>query len=415
MAPGAALVSAPFGGSTCTFTLPIAPGAQPLDAGACLERTEWRVLNRVATFNRSGDLQTVDPLVTALEGLGLLSKQRIVIDDQAYDVDFVSGNRRVIIEVKRTGGGLRDVHAAALRVAMHARTLGAERGIVLLCASRVSAAGLREEWHKLLKVFAPDLASRLGLVAILDDNVVIEPDDPLLRDIAEAAANAGGRSAPTLRGNRSFEVMRVLLSRWLLHRGRIAVGELQRQTGLSHPSVSKALVALGPAVERRRDRSVALRAFPSEAWAQLVALAPKVRQTSAFVDESGRGGDPQRLLDRLRRAPPPGVAVAGVVAARHWHSGLDLEGIPRLDLSVHAPDGGMDTAFVARLDPALVLAPPGTPPLLVLHAVPRAESLFTPGDATLPWADPVEALLDLYELRLIEQADELVRALRRTP
>lgn len=372
-------------------------------------------MNRVATFDRSGYLQTVDPLVRALEGLGLFSEQRLVVDDHAYEVDFASGDRRVIVEVKRTGGGLRDVHAAALQVAMYASALGAERGIVLLCGSRVSAAGLRDEWQKLLKVLAPDVASRLGLVAILDGDVLVEPDDPLLRDIAEAAANTGGPSAPTLRGNRSFEVMRVLLSRWLLHRGCIAVGELQRQTGLSHPSVSKALAALGPAVQRRRDRSVALCAFPGEAWAQLVALAPKVRQTSAFVDESGRGGDPQRLLDRVRRTSPPGVAVAGVVAARHWHSGLDLEGLPRLDLSVHAPNGGMDTAFVARLDPALVPAPPGTPPLLVLHAVPRAESLFVVGDGGPAWADPVEALLDLYELRLIEQADDLVRALRRTP
>ncbi len=376
---------------------------------------EWRVSNRVATFDRSGYFQTVDPLVTALEGLGLHSEQRIVVDDHEYQVDFVTSDRRVVLEVKRTGGGLRDVHAAALQVAMYASALGAERGIVLLCGSRVSAAGLRDEWQKLLRVLAPDVASRLGLVAILEEDVVIEPDEPLSRDIAEAAADAGGRTAPKLRGNRSFEVMRVLLSRWLLHRGRIAVGELQSQTGLSHPSVSKALAALGPAVERRRDRSVALRAFPSEAWAQLVALAPKVRQTAAFVDESGRGGDPQRLLDRVRRTPPPGVAVAGVVAARHWHTGLDLEGLPRLDLSVHAPEGGMDTAFVAKLDPALVPAPPGTPPLLVLHAVPRAESLFVPLASGPPWADPVEALLDLYELRLIEQADDLVRALRRTP
>lgn len=357
----------------------------------------------------------MDPLVTALAGLGLLPEQRILVDDHEYRVDFVSADRRVILEVKRTGGGLRDVHAAALQVSMSASALGAERGIVLLCGSRVSAAGLRDEWQKLLKVFAPEVASRLGLVAILDEDVVIEPDERLLREIAEVAASVGGRNAPTLRGNRSFEVMRVLLSRWLLHRGRIAVGELQRETGLSHPSVSKAIAALGPAVERRRDRSVALRTFPSEAWAQLVALARKVRQTTAFVDESGRGGDPQRLLDRLRRAPPSGVAVAGVVAARHWHSGLDLEGLPRLDLSVHAPDGGMDTAFVARLDPALAPAPPGTPPLLVLHAVPRAESLFVAGDGGPPWADPVEALLDLHELRLIEQADDFVRALRRTP
>lgn len=368
----------------------------------------------MATFDRSCYFHIVDPLATALKALGLYSGQPIVIDGHEFDVDFVSGDRRVVIQVKRTGGGLRDVHAAALVAAMHARALGAERAIVLLCGSRVSAAGLRDDWQRLREVFAPDVARRLGLVAILEEDVVIEPDEPLLRDIANAAASVGGSGLPTHRGNRAFEVMRVLLSRWLLHLGRITVGELQRQTGLSHPTVSKALAALGPEVERRRDRSVALRAFPSETWAQLVALAPKVRQTAAFVDESGRGGAPLRLLDRLRRAPPSGVAVAGVVAARHWHPGLDLEGLPRLDLSVHAADAGMDTRFVARLDPALVPAPPGTPPLLVLHAVQRADSLFVPVDAGLPWADPVEVLLDMYELRLIEQADALVRALRST-
>ena len=30
----------------------------------------------------------------------------------------------------------------------------------------------------------------------------------------------------------------------------------------------------------------------------------------------------------------------------------------------------------------------------------------------MPIADPVEALLDLHELRLVEQADDLVRAMR---
>lgn len=94
----------------------------------------------------------------------------------------------------------------------------------------MSAAGLGEEWARLLTVLAPDVADRLRLVVVLEEDVVVIPDELWLRDLAD----------------RSFEVMRVLLSRWLLHRGRIAVGELQRQTGLSHPSVSKGVAALGP-------------------------------------------------------------------------------------------------------------------------------------------------------------------------
>jgi len=126
-----------------------------------------------------------------------------------------------------------------------------------------------------------------------------------------------------------------------------------------------------------------------------VSAKSAIRQTEAFVDESGRGGAPQRLLDRLARLHPVGVAVGGVVAARHWHPALDLHGLPRLDVTVHAPEGRMDTGFVERLDPALVPAPAGAPPLLVLHALPRAESLFTvDSEGGLPITDPVEALLD---------------------
>lgn len=349
----------------------------------------------------------MDPLADALASAGFLPA--------AGPVGQFAGADGAIVEVKDAQSGVRDLRAAVAELALRTRDTSAPRAVLLIRGARMSAAGLREEWARLLTVLVPDVADRLRLVAVLEEDVVVVPDEVWMRELADRVTGAARPQARSARVDRSFEVMRVLLSRWLLHRGRIAVGELQRQTGLSHPSVSKGLAALGPALDRHRDRSVALRAFPREAWSQLVALAPRVRQTAAFVDESGRGGDPQRLLERLRRAPPPGVAVAGVLAARQWHPAFDLEGLPRLDLSVHAPDGGMDTAFVALLDPALVPAPPGTPPLLVLHAVPRAETLFVPHDGGLPWADPVEALLDLYELRLIEQADDLVRALRRTP
>lgn len=350
----------------------------------------------------------MDPLAAALSSFGLLPSPG------GPGGDFTSADG-TIMDVKDGQSGVRDLRAAVADLALRARDASAPRAVLLVRGARMSAAGLRQEWARLLTVLAQDVADRLRLVAVLDEDVVVLPEEPWLRDLADRVTDAGRPQARAARVDRSFEVMRVLLSRWLLHRGRIAVGELQRQSGLSHPSVSKGLAVLGPALDRHRDRSVALRAFPREAWSQLVALAPKVRQTAAFFDESGRGGDPRLFLARLRRAPPPGVAVAGVLAARHWHPGLDLDGLPRLDLSVHTPDGGMDTAFVSRLDPALVPAPSGTPPLLVLHAVPRTNSLFVPDDGGLPWADPVEALLDLYELRLIEQADDLVRALRRTP
>lgn len=328
--------------------------------------------------------------------------------------DYSTGDRRLFVYVAESHGGTRDLRASVVQLALHAHAHPDARGVLLVQRTRMSGAGLRAEWNRLLAVLEQDLAARLGLVALLDDSAVVVPDEPTLRGIADAAAKVrtGSKRA---RVDRSFEVMRVLMARWLLRRGRIAIGELGRQAGLSHPSVSKALASLGDSVERKPDRSAILRALPHEQWARLLALAPSVRQTTAFVASWGHAADPRQLLERLADLRPAGIAVGGVVAARHWHPGLDLDGLPRLDISVHAQGGQMDARFVEELDPVLVPAPAGASPLLVLHAVPRAESLFTSaGEGGLPIADPVEVLLDLHELRLVEQAEALVRALRGT-
>jgi hypothetical protein len=328
--------------------------------------------------------------------------------------DFVDAEGGLVVEAKDSQGGARDLRAGVAQLALQAREHPDARCVLLVVRTRMSAGGVRAEWERLQAVLAPEIAARLGIVVVLDEDAVVIPDDPVLRRVAERAATVGTQPKRA-RVDRSYEVMRVLMARWLLKRGRIAIGELGRQAGLSHPSVSEALAALGDAVERTPDRSTILRLLPREQWAQLLALAPTIRQTKAFVDESGRGGDPQRLLDRLARLRTAGVAVGGVVAARHWHPALDLHGLPRLDVTVHAPEGRMDTSFVERLDPALVPAPAGAPPLLVLHALPRAESLFTEdSEGGLPIADPVEVLLDLHELRLVEQSDALLRHMRRS-
>jgi hypothetical protein len=51
--------------------------------------------------------------------------------------------------------------------------------------------------------------------------------------------------------------------------------------------------------------------------------------------------------------------------------------------------------------------------IVVLHLVQRADPLFEPDPkGGLPYADPVETLLDLHELRLANQADQMIERLR---
>lgn len=133
--------------------------------------------------------------------------------------------------------------------------------------------------------------------------------------------------------------------------------------------------------------------------------------TLRFADVSDQRSDPTRLLRRLTQAAPAGIAVGGVAGARHHHPNLDLAGLPRLDLSVHAPGREADIGFVRRLDPALTqVTDPAAPAVVILHFVRHHEALFVPGPSGQPWADPLECLFDLHEAGLQAQAAELLEA-----
>jgi hypothetical protein len=77
--------------------------------------------------------------------------------------------------------------------------------------------------------------------------------------------------------------------------------------------------------------------------------------------------------------------------------------------------GGLNLDFVRNLDPALQesSADDGVP-VLVVHPLGRPAALFAPNpDGGLPIADPVETLLDLSEMRLVEQASALITRMER--
>ena len=117
------------------------------------------------------------------------------------------------------------------------------------------------------------------------------------------------------------------------------------------------------------------------------------------------------LLRRLEKIKPPRLALGGVVAARHYGPNFDLNGLPRLDVSLHAPAG---LAWVSKVDPALspILTNVGEP-VLVVHPLHRPKPDFVKTSRhKLPLADAVETLLDLYEMGFNQQADDLVKVLR---
>jgi len=229
-------------------------------------------------------------------------------------------------------------------------------------------------------------------------------------------ANLSGRPIHRASGQRYFEIVKVLLVRWLRREGPIALGELARQVGCTYPTIREAIKRLDNLhyVRHQSNRSVELTRFPHTAWSEMVALSSKIRRSIRFVDTSGDNADPQRLLRELASLRDPRIAVGGVEAARFWQPEFDLHGTPRIDVVLHVAGDEVDLSFVGRLDPAFKQSDQlDQSPVLVIHLLWRSQPLLeTDSRFDLPIADPVETALDLLEVGLTEQAGQMLAHLR---
>lgn len=341
-------------------------------------------------------------------------------------IDLISTDGNWGVEIASNLSGSRELSAHILDLGRWLARNPKKRALLVLMEPRMSQMRLAEEWDSMKDVLHESIIKRMAIVT--PEGRLPQEESPAWLEILKGTlVEARNRKthvlAPLLPAlsRKSFEVIKLLLYRWLRHLEPVHVLELARQTGCSYPTVSKALARLNSQRElsRTTDRRVHLPDFPRRTWGEAVAQLRPPRETVSFLDASGRPPEPFVLLKRLHHLGQRQVAVGGVEAARHWDPHFDLHGLPRLDLLVHAPDEGQyDLRFVQRLDPALRQVPAGDPRtqqeiVLAVHRLSRKESLFDNNpDGTAPWADPVETLLDLHELGLDTQAQELIERLR---
>ena len=209
----------------------------------------------------------------------------------------------------------------------------------------------------------------------------------------DPANHHGGRGKRTHRDR-----LAPLTSRWLAE-----------AAGCSYPTIASALEKLEKYLTRQTDRRVELKAFPKDEWSRLVANADKVRQTLRFADHSGQPRSIESLVSRLERVRTDDIAIAGVLGARRRYLALDLIGTPRLDLTIHCRTRKLDLSFLRQLDPALKPARSDEPARLVIHTLRYPHIFFEKAPDGSVWADPVECLLDLHEMRLESQAKEFLQ------
>lgn len=297
------------------------------------------------------------------------------------------------------------------------------RGTLLLVDPGITDGRLAEEWLTAERIYRPELLERLALVAARKGVLRGWPKDPDAAARSLLAPHMPRGSTPAVpalpRADFGALVLQLLVHQWLQDLGPVTTDWLQKQAGCSYPTVAAALKELGAVLQRHHDRRVELRRFPRDEWAALLASAERVRGTVRYADGSGQPRSAESLLKRLKKLGRTDVAVGGAIGARRHHPGLDLAGTPRLDLTLHCPRRAADLSFVESLDPALQRTEDrAAPASLVIHLLRRRVPLFVPYPNGVPWADPVECLLDLHEAHLEPQAEAFVAHLsarRRAP
>lgn len=336
---------------------------------------------------------------------------------RASGADLVSADGREIIEVKVRTPSRRDLISSATQLAMECqRSSAVENAYLVLWNPGLNQTTISEIWNDLGSLFTTDVAARLRLVCVWPDHELLIPDDGSMRQFARAiqlAAESGGGPVP--KANRGYEVLKILTRRYFLNEGPIRIKQLQSETGLSHPTVKRDLDRLGKYIERSSNRSVRLKSFPADQWRQLRALGPKIRNTAYYADATGQPVDLPWLAKRVRGLKQEHIAFGGVIAAKEWQADFDLDGTPRIDLCVHAPDGRRDLSFMRDIDPALETTDDETRAAVAVHSLVRRESHFRHHPELSRIADPVETLLDLYELRLDSQADAFLKHWKHHP
>ena len=344
--------------------------------------------------------------------------------------DQLSDDGRVALKFKLSRiMGARDLHASIVELAL---AVEEDPAVELAClvweGVRMSWARARQEWGRVLRILPASLRQRLGFIWFVEGSETkCEPDAPRLQAVVQRLGKSGLReevgAAPVSVGLSKgfFEVLKVLLVVWLRGTGPIATGELMSLCGFSYPTVAGTIGELARRRELRRlrNRRVELVGFPRRTWQQVVAISDDLRKPIRFVSASGRSPEPEFLLERLSKAPLGRVGVGGLIAGRRFFPEFDLKGTPRLDLTL-ASTGANLPQLIGRVDPSLQpTVDPSAEFSLVVHRLRRADALFETGLEVkgLPIADPVEVLLDLHELRLEQQASDLVDRLlqgRRT-
>lgn len=318
------------------------------------------------------------------------------------------------VEVKTGIHTARDIRSLLVTLAYAASLDPAGEPTCVLVDSRMTPDRLARELQLFRSVIDPQVWSRIHVVLRIPPARFIGLptgiseawlEDVVLHQLALPNANAKGAS--------QYTVLGLLILNWLQCAVPQTTESICRAADASYPTVAKVLKLLEAqgVILKESDRRVSLRKFPLDQWRRWVVASTDARKSVRFVDHSGQARSPEDLARRLQKLHRNDVAIGGVMGAKHHYPALDISGSLRLDLTVHGA-AGADLSFVQRLDAALEPSHDlSDRPSVVVHFLTRKDSFFECDADGFVWADPLECMADLFDARLDNQADDMLRAL----
>jgi hypothetical protein len=325
------------------------------------------------------------------------------------------------------GSSLRDLRLAVLQLAYRlsqddARDL---RGMVVLVDSRIRSSSINNEMSHLRAVLRSDLVDRLviynGADALAGALRSYDAPPELLTHEFHGYLNnlitsetSSTRPYGTAPGSGKDAVLEFLILSWLRADGPMSTAELQRQVGVSYPTAAAVIKELEASGELRRgfNRSVELARFPWTEWRGWLARTVASRKTVLYRSVTNLPRPPIWTYSRLERLERDDVAVGGTLGAAIHFPKLDVVGTPRVDLVVLGEPKDLGDSEVARLDPSLErYKGKAAEATVTVHFVGRRKTSPFTVENNVRYADPLNCIVDLYDVGLESQANEMLRQL----
>lgn len=317
-----------------------------------------------------------------------------------------------IVEQKAAVESIAALRNVVLRLAlMLAKEDPTKAGVLLLHDPKITDKRIAADWLLVRLALNPKIAARLSVCVVRFGKLIWASDNKsiaLPKNIARLQIKGApvGRRLP--RWNAIDEVTKLMILQWIRNEGPRTAEWYGRMVGCSYPTVAEAASSVRHLV-KRSDRKIELNALADSNLLYLDVNAFKTRSTIRFADRSGQPRSIEGLLKRFRGQGRPDIAIGGVLAALHYNPQLNIIGNPRLDLLMHCNGQYANIDFVERLDPALQQTDdPQEPDRLVIHFLRRKESFFVIDKHGTQWADQLECIFDLSDLRLHELVSEMV-------